>query len=125
MTVVRSADIVLGMPQRSSKQKDTPQLARHVRDTVAPDAEPAKKKPAANKARPPRPAKKRDVEDIDRADSEGMGQPQGMPPKRKNPAAVALGKLGGAKGGKARAAKLSPAKRKAIAKKAAAKRWGH
>ena len=38
----------------------------------------------------------------------------------KNPAAVALGKLGGAKGGKARAAKLSPAERKAIAKKAAA-----
>ena len=42
----------------------------------------------------------------------------------KNPAAVALGKLGGAKGGKARAASLSAAKRKAIAKKAAAKRWG-
>ncbi len=42
----------------------------------------------------------------------------------KNPAAVALGKLGGAKGGKARAAALTPAKRKAIAKKAAAKRWG-
>jgi hypothetical protein len=43
------------------------------------------------------------------------------PPK--NPAAVALGKLGGAKGGPARAAALTPAKRKAIAKKAAAKRW--
>ena len=42
----------------------------------------------------------------------------------KNPAAVALGRLGGAKGGPARAAALSPAKRKAIAKKAAAKRWG-
>jgi hypothetical protein len=42
----------------------------------------------------------------------------------KNPAAVALGKLGGAKGGKARAAALSPAKRKAIAKKAAKARWG-
>lgn len=41
----------------------------------------------------------------------------------KNPAAVALGKLGGAKGGKARAEALSPAKRKAIAKKAAAARW--
>lgn len=41
----------------------------------------------------------------------------------KNPAAVALGKLGGAKGGKARAAALSPAKRKAIAKAAAAARW--
>ncbi len=45
--------------------------------------------------------------------------------KAKNPAAVALGRLGGLKGGKARAAKLSAAKRKAIAKKAAAKRWGH
>ena len=42
----------------------------------------------------------------------------------KNPAAVALGKLGGAKGGKARAAALSPAKRRAIAKKAAKARWG-
>lgn len=44
-------------------------------------------------------------------------------PKEKNPAAVALGKLGGAKGGKARAAKLSKKKRSAIAKKAAAARW--
>lgn len=41
----------------------------------------------------------------------------------KNPAAVALGKLGGAKGGRARAAKLTPAKRKSIAKKAAKSRW--
>ena len=112
------------MPRRSSKEKDTQQLARSVLDAVVPDAEPAKKKPAANKAKPPRPVRKQDVEDIDRADSEGMGQQQSTPPKRKNPAAVALGKLGGAKGGKARAAKLSPAKRKAIAKKAAAKRWG-
>jgi hypothetical protein len=41
----------------------------------------------------------------------------------KNPAAVALGKLGGAKGGMARAKALSPAKRKAIAQKAARARW--
>ena len=41
----------------------------------------------------------------------------------KNPAAVALGRLGGLKGGKARAAKLSPKKRSEIAKKAAQKRW--
>jgi hypothetical protein len=41
----------------------------------------------------------------------------------KNPAAVALGRLGGLKGGKARAEKLTPAKRKAIAKKAAEARW--
>ena len=41
----------------------------------------------------------------------------------KNPAAVALGRLGGLKGGKARAEKLSPRKRKQIAKKAAEVRW--
>ncbi|MBZ5498574.1 MAG: hypothetical protein LAP85_19435 [Acidobacteriia bacterium] len=41
----------------------------------------------------------------------------------KNPAAVALGRLGGLKGGKARAAKLSARKRKEIAKKAAEARW--
>lgn len=44
-------------------------------------------------------------------------------PKKKNPAAVALGKLGGIKGGKARAAKLSPERRKAIAQRAAQARW--
>ncbi len=51
------------------------------------------------------------------------GTPLDDPSAGKNPAAVALGKLGGAKGGKARAEKLSPAKRKAIAKKAALARW--
>lgn len=45
------------------------------------------------------------------------------PAKEKNPAAVALGRLGGLKGGKARAKKLSAKKRKAIAKKAAVARW--
>jgi hypothetical protein len=42
---------------------------------------------------------------------------------QKNPAAVALGHLGGLKGGKARAAKLSAKKRKEIAGKAANARW--
>jgi hypothetical protein len=45
------------------------------------------------------------------------------PEAGKNPAAVALGKLGAAKGGKARAAKLTATKRRQIAKKAAAVRW--
>ena len=45
------------------------------------------------------------------------------PATAKNPAAVALSKLGAAKGGRARAQTLSPAKRKAIAKKAAKARW--
>lgn len=43
--------------------------------------------------------------------------------KEKNPAAVALGRLGGLKGGKARAEKLSAKKRKIIAQKAAKARW--
>ena len=41
----------------------------------------------------------------------------------KNPAAVELGRLGGLKGGKARAEKLSARRRKQIAKKAAESRW--
>ena len=50
-----------------------------------------------------------------------------LPPENasppKNPAAVALGKLGGSKGGKARAANLTAEQRREIAQKAARKRW--
>jgi hypothetical protein len=41
----------------------------------------------------------------------------------KNPAAVLLGRLGGLKGGRARAASLSAEQRSEIAKKAAGVRW--
>ncbi|MEE3067573.1 MAG: toxin-antitoxin system HicB family antitoxin [Actinomycetota bacterium] len=41
----------------------------------------------------------------------------------KDPAAVALGRKGGLKGGKARADKLTPEQRSAAAKKAAQTRW--
>jgi hypothetical protein len=53
-------------------------------------------------------------------------QPKSNSPttRTKNPAAVALAKLGASKGGAARAAKLTPAKRKLIAAKAAKARWG-
>ncbi len=62
---------------------------------------------------------------VEQAIGEQMdGTPLVDPDAGKNPAAVALGMLGGAKGGRARAEALSPAKRKQIAKKAAAKRWG-
>lgn len=44
-------------------------------------------------------------------------------PSTKNPAAVALGRLGGLKGGKARAEALTPERRKEIAKKAIEARW--
>jgi hypothetical protein len=61
---------------------------------------------------------------VEQAIGEHMdGTPLEDPDAGKNPAAVALGRLGGAKGGKARAAKLSPETRKAIAKKAAHTRW--
>jgi len=55
----------------------------------------------------------------------GEIQPEDEKPidPNKNPHAVALGRLGGLKGGKARASKLSPEKRKEIAEKAAKSRW--
>jgi hypothetical protein len=50
----------------------------------------------------------------------GQAQPED---EGKNPAAVALGRLGGKKGGKARAAKLTPEQRAEIAHLAATARW--
>lgn len=52
--------------------------------------------------------------------NEATGQSQ---EPKKNPAAVALGRLGGLKGGKARAQKLSAQERSKIAQKAAQSRW--
>lgn len=58
------------------------------------------------------------IDDIATGEQEEKDQESG-----KNPAAVALGRLGGLKGGKARAKSLTPEQRSEIAKKAAAKRW--
>jgi hypothetical protein len=49
--------------------------------------------------------------------------PPAPPDDGKNPHAVALGRMGGMKGGKARAKALTKKERAAIAKKAAAARW--
>jgi hypothetical protein len=49
--------------------------------------------------------------------------PKFDPDEGKDPAAVALGRKGGLKGGRARADKLTPAERSAAARKAAAARW--
>ncbi len=46
-----------------------------------------------------------------------------LTPEGKNAAAVALGRLGGKKGGKARAESLTPEQRKEIGRKAAQARW--
>ena len=59
---------------------------------------------------------------------EATGQAKEAPEKPldtegKNPHAVALGRMGGKKGGPARAAKLTPEQRSEIARRAAAERW--
>lgn len=54
--------------------------------------------------------------------SQATQEPKEKP--EKNPAAVALGRLGGLKGGKARAESLTVKRRKEIAKNAAQARWG-
>ena len=56
---------------------------------------------------------------------EATGEPPPEQPEEsgKNPAAVALGRLGGQKGGKARAEKLTAKRRSEIARKAAKARW--
>ncbi len=54
--------------------------------------------------------------------AKATAEPQPTEPA-KNPAAVMLGRLGGLKGGKARAKALTKKQRKAIAKKAAKARW--
>jgi hypothetical protein len=46
-----------------------------------------------------------------------------MVTREKNPHAIALGKMGGSKGGKSRAARLTPEERSASARKAALARW--
>lgn len=57
------------------------------------------------------------------ADSTDEDNDQVQPDDGKDPAAVALGRKGGLKGGKARAEKLTPEQRSEIARKAARARW--
>ena len=70
---------------------------------------------------PKRSSKPRDVNALAaRIVQEATGD---VEPDRRNPHAVALGRLGGRKGGKARARQLTAAQRKDIARKAAKARW--
>ena len=62
---------------------------------------------------------------VDNATREAADKAQPKDEPVKNPAAVALGRLGGLKGGKARAKALTAKRRSEIAKKAAKKRWGN
>jgi hypothetical protein len=121
------------MPKRSRKKPapDFNQVARSIVDKATGVSKAVK--PAPNKAKPPKPKKTKDVQDIERADSEGMAQPQGLPAKKKrpakkaakakDPAAVSLGRKGGLKGGPARAATMTSEQRAESARKAAQARW--
>jgi hypothetical protein len=59
-------------------------------------------------------------------DEESSPEPEDLSPRAdgKDPLAVALGRRGGKKGGKARAEKLTAEQRSEIARKAAQARWG-
>ena len=67
----------------------------------------------------------RDVNELARqlVDEATSDAPEPDPDEGKDPAAVALGRKGGLKGGKARAAKLTREERSAAARKAAEARW--
>ncbi len=74
------------------------------------------------------PERSKKPRDLNKLAAAIVGEATGEKPKRskgpeKNAAAVELGRLGGKKGGPARAAKLTASERSAIAKKAAQARW--
>lgn len=75
---------------------------------------------------PKRPRRPRDPNELAfQVFQEAIGEAPPPPPeKEKNAAAVALGKLGGVKGGRARAAKMTSEERRESARKAARARWG-
>jgi hypothetical protein len=88
----------------------------------------SKDEPKADKPKRPGTARDHDFATVarsvvERAIGERLDGSPLPPAPAKNPAAVALGKLGGQKGGRARAEALTPAKRRSIARKAAAARW--
>jgi hypothetical protein len=65
------------------------------------------------------------VQEATRGDEAAPGEPPEPEPtaEERHAAAVALGPLGGRKGGKARAAKLTPEQRSEAAREAARARW--
>jgi hypothetical protein len=68
---------------------------------------------------------KRSSTDINQIAARIVEESTGISVEGKNPFAVALGRLGGLRGGPARAAKLSAGQRKGIASKAALVRWAN
>jgi hypothetical protein len=87
---------------------------------------PARREEWYSRLMPDRSSKRpRDINELGRQIvDEATGEaPPFDPDEGKDPAAVALGRKGGLKGGKARAAKMSPEQLSAAARKAAKARW--
>lgn len=78
--------------------------------------------PARARKKRPRDANSLAFQIVQEATGQAPPEPP-APPDTRNPAAVALSRLGASKGGKARAANLSAARRSAIARKAVLARW--
>lgn len=74
---------------------------------------------------PKRSSKPRDLNQLAKAitDQSTGDAPASDPDEGKDPAAVALGRKGGKKGGKARAARMTAEERSAAARRAARARW--
>jgi hypothetical protein len=72
---------------------------------------------------PPRDANQMAKHILDQLTGDAPREPDPAPVPVKNAAAVELGRLGGKKGGAARAKALTPERMAEIAKKAAAARW--
>lgn len=108
------------MPKRSSKAKGDANVigflvAQVATGSIQPNGTQRTTKSGGPKARNGPPATPSGPVD--------QGHQEGQAEEGKNPAAVALGRLGGLKGGAARARSLSAKKRSEIAKKAARARW--
>ena len=71
-----------------------------------------------------KPAKRDPVQIARSVVDQVTGHSEAQPERKKNAAAVALGRKGGLKGGKARAAKLTKEQLSESARKAAKARWG-
>jgi len=99
------------MPKRSRKKAASRPQPRRA---------PGKKAP---KTREPEPDQNQLAYDLIRYIEETGSSLEAPPRVVKNPMAVALGRLGGLKGGKARADRLTPAERRHSAMKAAHARW--
>ena len=98
-------------------------------DSLSTPCDHEREMPRRSRKKPPRDRNELAASIMAEATSEATAEPIGLDSEPhetsggKNPHAVALGRLGGKKGGRARAARLTAVQRSEIARKAALARW--